>query len=74
MPLHVTWCCLSFRTLMGQYWNITLSKALMLLLHRTLKYWNQSWSCQFATRTFIFSPRWFLCSTIRASAFRGSYH
>lgn len=29
--------------------NITLSKALLLQLHHTLKYWNQGWSSWFAT-------------------------
>jgi hypothetical protein len=36
-PLQVKWCCPCFGTEMGQYWDITLSRALLLLLHHTLE-------------------------------------
>ena len=52
-PLHIKWSCSCFGTEMDQDWNIALTKALLLLLHHTLKYWNQSWRRQFTASAFV---------------------
>lgn len=62
--LQVKWFCSCSGNLVGQYWNITVSKAPLLLLHCTLKYWYQSWNQHCATSTVVCCPEVFFCSTI----------
>jgi hypothetical protein len=64
-PLQVNWCCSCFGTVKVWYWNITLGKAPLFLLHHTVKYWHKSWSHWVTTSTEFCCPRGLFFSTIK---------
>ena len=64
-PLQVKWCCSCFGTVMVWYWNITLSKTPLFLLHHAVKYWNHSWSHWVTTSLEVGCPRGLSFSKIK---------
>ena len=64
-PLQVNWCLSCFGIVVVWYWNITLDKALLFLLHHTVKCWYQSWSHWVTTSTEFCCPRGLFFSTLK---------
>jgi len=64
-PVEVNWCCSCFGTVMVWYWNITLGKAPLFLLHHTVNYWHQSWNHWITKSTEFCCPGGLFFSTIK---------